>query len=76
MVEMAVVTEGLTVRLHNPATDPEPAGWDALRCRAGLRANWAWPVMRAGVRSGVDPLLLAVLSDLDGPVGLLSLIHI
>ncbi|WP_327003956.1 GNAT family N-acetyltransferase [Dactylosporangium sp. NBC_01737] len=69
---MAVVTEGLTVRLHNPATDPEPAGWDALRCRAGLRANWAWPAMRAGVRSGADPLLLAVLSDLDGPVGLYS----
>ncbi|MEV4512749.1 hypothetical protein AB0K00_27725 [Dactylosporangium sp. NPDC049525] len=67
---MAVTTEGLTVRLHNPAADPEPAGWDALRCRAGLRANWAWPVMRAGVHSGADPLLLAVLSDVDGPVGL------
>jgi hypothetical protein len=69
MVEMAVLTEGLTVRLHNPAADPEPAGWDALRCGAGLRANWAWPVMRAGVRSGADPLLLAVLCDGDAPVG-------
>lgn len=69
MVQMAVKTEGLTVRLHNPAADPEPAGWDALRCRAGLRANWAWPVMRAGIRSGAGPLVLAVLSDVDEPVG-------
>ena len=61
MTETAVMTGGLTVRLHNPAVDPEPAGWEALRHRAGLRANWAWPVMRAGVRSGTDPLLLAVL---------------
>ncbi|MEV0132416.1 hypothetical protein AB0H83_28630 [Dactylosporangium sp. NPDC050688] len=66
------MTEGLTVRLHNPAVDPEPAGWEALRCRAGLRANWAWPVMRAGVRSGADPLLLAVLSGVEGPVGLFA----
>ena len=72
MVEMAVMTEGLTVRLHNPAVDPEPAGWEALRGRAGLRANWAWPVMRAGVRSGADPLLLAVLSDVRDPIGLVA----
>lgn len=72
MTRMAVTTQGLTVRLHDPATHPEPAGWDALRAAAGLRANWAWPVMRAGVRSGADPLMLAVLSDVDRPVGLLA----
>ncbi|MDG6107816.1 hypothetical protein PQF33_37405 [Dactylosporangium aurantiacum] len=67
-----MLTEGLSVRLHNPVADPEPADWAALRRRAGLRANWAWPVMRAGVRSGADPLLLAVLSDVEGPVGLVA----
>jgi hypothetical protein len=72
MMEMAVLTAGLTARLHDPAADPEPAGWDALRARAGLRANWAWPVMRAGVRSGADPVLLAVMSDDTGPVGLFA----
>ncbi|MFF5233453.1 hypothetical protein [Dactylosporangium sp. NPDC000521] len=69
---MTAIREGLTVDVHDPATDPEPAGWDALRARAGLRANWAWPVMRAGVRSGGDPMLLAVLSDVEGPVGLVA----
>ncbi|MFC4037032.1 hypothetical protein ACFO1B_01235 [Dactylosporangium siamense] len=64
-----MTTAGLTVRLLDPGADPEPAGWDAVRCAAGLRANWAWPVMRAGVRSGADPLLLAVLSDADRPLG-------
>ncbi|GAA1526576.1 GNAT family N-acetyltransferase [Dactylosporangium maewongense] len=69
---MTAVREGLTVGLHDPVTDPEPADWEALRARAGLRANWAWPVMRAGVLSGADPVLLAVLSDVEGPVGLVA----
>jgi hypothetical protein len=72
MVEMAVTTAGLTVRLHDPATDPEPPGWDAVRRTAGLRANWAWPALHAGVHSGAGPLLLAVLTDVDRPAAVFA----
>jgi hypothetical protein len=49
------------VRLLDPRHDPAPPYWETWRRRAGLRANWAWPLVRAGAWTSRAPLLLAVL---------------
>lgn len=65
-------TAGSAVALYDPRTDPEPDGWETLRRRARLRANWAWPVLRAGVLSSPEPVLIAVVSGTAGPAGLFA----
>lgn len=50
-----------TVTLLDPRHDPEPVYWEAWRTRSGLRANWAWPLLRAGAWTSRAPLLVAVL---------------
>ena len=47
--------------LLDPRHDSEPAYWEPWRCRAGLWANWAWPLLRAGAWTSRAPLVLAVL---------------
>ncbi|MGW5052739.1 GNAT family N-acetyltransferase [Actinokineospora sp. NPDC004072] len=62
----------MTVEVLDPRTDPEPAYWAQLRKRAGLRADWAWPVLRAQAWSGRCPHLITVLHGDDGPVGVVN----
>ncbi|GGS46321.1 GNAT family N-acetyltransferase [Actinokineospora fastidiosa] len=61
-----------TAEVLDPRTDPEPSYWAALRARAGLRADWAWPVLRAQAWSGRCPHLVTVMHDADGPVGVVN----
>ncbi|MGX7826272.1 GNAT family N-acetyltransferase [Actinokineospora sp. 24-640] len=56
----------------DPRTDPEPPYWAELRRRAGLRADWAWPVLRAQSWSDRCPHLVTVLHDGDGPAGVVN----
>jgi hypothetical protein len=56
----------------DPRHDPEPAYWDALRRRAGLRADWAWPVLAAQAWGTRGRLLVSVLHGSGGPVGVVA----
>jgi hypothetical protein len=56
----------------DPRHDPEPAYWGALRRRAGLRADWAWPVLAAQARGTRGRLLVGVLHGSGGPVGVVA----
>jgi len=49
------------VQLLDPRHDAEPPYWESWRRRAGLWANWAWPLLRAGALTSRDPVLLTVL---------------
>jgi hypothetical protein len=57
------------VDLHDTRA-AEPAGWEALRRRAGLRANWAWPLLHADL--GPTPGLVAVVTRGGEPTGMFA----
>ena len=49
------------VTMLDPRRDGEPVWWESWRRRAGLWANWAWPVLRSGTWTSRSALLLAVI---------------
>jgi hypothetical protein len=51
------------IELLDPRHDAEPAYWAQLRVRAGLHADWDWPVLRAAAWFRRTPLLVSVLRD-------------
>ncbi|HEV8562299.1 MAG TPA: GNAT family N-acetyltransferase [Actinophytocola sp.] len=62
----------MSVEVLDPRRDPEPAYWGALRRRAGLRADWAWPVLAAQAWGTRGRLLVSVLHGSGGPVGVVA----
>ncbi|MCG8920370.1 GNAT family N-acetyltransferase [Actinokineospora sp. PR83] len=52
----------------DPRTDPEPAYWDDLRAQAGLRGDWAWPVLAVQAWGARTPQTVTVLFDGTEPV--------
>ena len=63
---MAVQIDVLDPRQHS-----EPPYWEALRIRAGLRADWSYELLRIAAWCSPVPLLLTVLRDSAEAVGLI-----
>jgi hypothetical protein len=68
---MTVATSATTtgVEVLDPRSDPEPRYWAALRARAGLRADWSWPVLAAQAWLARTPQLITVFLEDDEPRG-------
>lgn len=62
----------MTVEVLDPRHDAEPPYWRDLRARAGLRADWAWPVLGAQAWGGRTRLLVTVLHGESRPWGLVG----
>lgn len=60
------------IEVLDPRTDPEPSYWDALRRRAGLRADWAWEVLALQAWCARTPQFVTVLHGSGGPCGVVS----
>jgi hypothetical protein len=54
---------GLSVRIHDPRTDTEPAGWREFRRRHGLHPVWDYALLRVECWVVRHPPLLAVVTD-------------
>lgn len=57
------------VEILDPRVDQEPRYWAALRERAGLRADWSWPVLTAQAWLARTPQLVTVFLDSHEPTG-------
>lgn len=53
----------------DPRFDQEPRYWARLRARAGLRADWSWPVLTAQAWLARTPQLVTVFLDGGEPCG-------
>lgn len=53
----------------DPRVDSEPRYWKGLRERAGLRADWSWPVLTAQAWLARTPQLVTVFLDGGRPSG-------
>lgn len=62
----------MSLEVLDPRRDPQPPYWEALRNRAGLRADWAWPVLAAQAWGTRGRLLVSVLHGSGGPVGVVG----
>lgn len=60
----------MSVEVLDPRFDPEPPYWRALRATAGLRADWAWDVLRRQAWCARTPWYLTVLLDGGRPRGM------
>jgi hypothetical protein len=60
------------VTVLDPRHDAEPADWEALRAKAGLRADWSYDMLRLTARESPAPLLIAVLRDGADVLGVVS----
>ena len=58
-----------SAELLDPRFAPMPGYWPELRARAGLRADWSWPVLAAQGWCARAPQLVSVLHGADRPVG-------
>ncbi|WP_110078783.1 GNAT family N-acetyltransferase [Actinokineospora spheciospongiae] len=52
--------------------DAEPDHWPELTARAGLRADWSWPVLAAQAWAARVPQLVTVLHGSGGPTGVVA----
>lgn len=60
------------VDVLDPRHDEEPPYWTALRERAGLRADWSWPVLATQAWAARTPQPVTVLRDGAEPHGVVS----
>ena len=58
-----------SVEILDPRVDAEPLYWATLRKRAGLRADWSWPVLAAQAWLARSPQLVTVFLDGGEPRG-------
>ncbi|NBH08841.1 GNAT family N-acetyltransferase, partial [Amycolatopsis sp. SID8362] len=56
----------------DPRHDAEPAYWTALRERAGLRADWSWPVLATQAWAARTLQPVTVLREGGEPCGVVS----
>ncbi|ACU98681.1 hypothetical protein [Saccharomonospora viridis] len=62
----------MSIEVLDPRFDAEPPYWRELRARAGLRADWAWEVLRQQAWCARTPWALAVLLDGSRPRGMVG----
>jgi hypothetical protein len=62
--------------LLDPRYDAEPGYWPALRARAGLHADWAWPALAAQSWSARARQLIAIRREGAEPTGVVSAVWV
>ncbi|WP_197321946.1 GNAT family N-acetyltransferase [Saccharomonospora sp. NB11] len=62
----------MSVEVLDPRFDAEPPYWAALRAEAGLRADWAWDVLRQQAWCARTPWYVTVLLDRGRPRGMVT----
>jgi hypothetical protein len=62
----------VVIDVLDPRYDAEPAYWAALRERAGLRADWSWPVLATQAWAARTPQPVTVFRDGPEPWGVVG----
>lgn len=62
----------MSAQVLDPRFDREPACWPDLIARAGLRADWAWPVLAVQAWAARVPQLITLLPGDRGPAGVVA----
>ncbi|WP_414940519.1 GNAT family N-acetyltransferase [Amycolatopsis sp. cmx-11-51] len=62
----------MVIEVLDPRRDAEPAYWDSLRAKAGLRADWSWEVLTTQAWAARTEQPVAVLLERGEPCGVVS----